>query len=228
MTRSSILIFLLCALGASPLYAAVYKCKDKQGETIYTDAPCDGEEIKIPELKTYTPVNTRRDRITSKTSKKEQDGYQTVEIVSPKNDATIRSHKGNVDVRVLIKPNLLIGEGHKIAIVLDGQQLSTTGVQTIFRLRNLVRGSHAVQVFIIDDEGKVVRTSNTVNFHIRTESAYGREREIGAPGGGTPSSADDEAEEETGSTRRSGNQGTPSDTRPPGATRAPGVRRPGG
>lgn len=174
MMRHTILLFLLCAFGATPLFASVYKCKDAQGEIIYTDTPCDGKKLDLPSLKAYTPVDTRSASIPSSGSTNDtgEPGYEVVEIVSPDQDATIRDAKGNVDVRVLIKPRLFIAKGDKIAIVLDGKQLDKTGVQTLFRLQNLARGSHSVQVFILDQAGKVIRASNTVTFHVRITSVF--------------------------------------------------------
>ncbi len=167
------LLLTLAVLGLvlpSVASAKLYKCKDGQGEVIYTDKACDvgkGEELKLAPYSTYTPTIVP---IPAAANVEQQDpaaSYKVFEIIKPKNDKLLSSNTGRVNVTFRIDGPLLSLKGHKFAIALDGKKLKSRGVTNQIRLDSVNPGTHTLQVFVVDAEDKVVKSSNIVTFHMK-------------------------------------------------------------
>ncbi|NNG13619.1 MAG: DUF4124 domain-containing protein [Gammaproteobacteria bacterium] len=151
--------------------AKLYKCEDAEGNIIYTDEACaDGKELKLPPLHTYTPIVVPPSFPTQKDASKESDTYESLSIIEPKNDQVIYDNTGTVTVGIKLVPELKTLKEHKFSIALDGKQLKTKGVTNQIKLQNLDRGSHSVQVFVVDAANSILLSSNTITFHLRRES----------------------------------------------------------
>lgn len=188
MHRTVIVTILL--LLAIPAWAKLYKCTDAAGNIIYTDEPCiGGEELKLPPLPTFS---SQKKPAPSATSNDEEpklppgekpafEGYTSLKIVQPQKDRVVQSTSGKVDISVAISPPLQVDAGHKIQISFDGQALKTTGSTTRVQLNNVDRGTHTVQVSVLDSKGAVVKSSSTVRFHVRVTSVIGVPNPLKAP-----------------------------------------------
>lgn len=165
-----IAVCVLCGL-AVPAYAKLYKCEDANGNTVYTDQACEGgEEIKLPPLQTYTPVKvptTSSNPVAGKGLKK---AYTRLEITSPQNDKQVYTNTGTVNIVYNLSPGLKKAKGHKFTMALDGKQLPSKGVTSQIKLSNIDRGTHTVQVFVVDTSNQILLSSNTVTFHLKKES----------------------------------------------------------
>jgi hypothetical protein len=169
-------LVILCALTmfVMPAMAQLYKCKDADGNIIYTDEPCtNGEELKLPPLPTYTPArlppafpDTARG---DKKDKKEQ-GYTSLVIRSPENDSVVRNNTGTVNITYTLKPALDKNRGHQFSIVLDGKQLKTKGTTSEVQLSDIDRGAHTIQIHVVDDQDKVLISSKPTTFHMKRHS----------------------------------------------------------
>jgi len=166
MQRTIILFAVMALALPSAVSAKLYKCKNAQGEVVYTDKKCDGqgEELKLPPYSTYKP-NIIPVPKSEPVAKDPAVSYKQLEITSPKNDDLIYSNTGVVNVKFKINGPLLSLKGHKFAVVLDGERLKSRGVTTQIRLNSVERGTHTLQVVVVDRDDKTIKSSKTISFH---------------------------------------------------------------
>lgn len=179
MLRTVIVTMLLVI--ATPALAKMYKCTDADGNIIYTDEPCiGGEELKLPPLPTFkSPPAKPNTKPASSESKAFE--YTKLEISKPRNEQMLEDQTGKVEILVDIVPALQHLDGHRLTISLDGTKLKGSGTTTRIQLDKVDRGSHTLQVSIIDESGAVLKTSPSVTFHNRRPS-LNRPRPLGVPG----------------------------------------------
>jgi hypothetical protein len=159
------LTVLACILPTLGL-AAVYKWVDEEGNVVFSDRPRDGaEEVKLPEVSTYTPAPLPVPEEPAP-AQGEAPGYPQLTIEEPAADATIWDAQGNVPVQLTLKPELDTTAGHKIRITIDGVKQAQESTNPRFVLTNVARGTHTLQVSVIDADGKVLTSSDPVTFHL--------------------------------------------------------------
>ena len=164
---------LLIIFMALPAFARdVYKWTNEEGVVIYSDIPQEGAE--------RIRVNTGRQVPASRSGAEQgeaQSGsgdeaeaitYESLEIIQPADDATIRSNEGMVAVGLSLSPAL--GQGHEVKIIVDGTELEGGMKGTQFTLNNLNRGTHSLQTRVVDAQGNELITSNSISFHLRQTS----------------------------------------------------------
>ena len=93
-------------------------------------------------------------------------------IVSPEDDAAVRSNAGNLRVRVRIDPQLR--EGHWLRLLLDGVPQGASSRAPVFELTNIDRGTHSLQLHIVDKTDAVVYTGTPSTFHLLRHSRLHR------------------------------------------------------
>jgi hypothetical protein len=162
-------VLILCLAIAPTVAGAMYKWKDADGNTHYSERPpADGaEEVKLPKAVTYTPKQTA-DSSGGDPEKADEAGYQELKITKPEMNETVRSNKGEVQVQFELTPTLL--QGHQYKLFLDGKKLEQTITQTSVTLSGLTRGSHTVVVKVTDAKEALLLSSKSVIFHLRRES----------------------------------------------------------
>jgi len=95
--------------------------------------------------------------------------YDSLRIVSPQPDATVRDNKGSVRVVVHLSPTLQADRGHRLMLSLDGRPTAQmVGIE--YLLKNVNRGTHTVQVQVTDSKGATKIRSNPVVFHLHQSS----------------------------------------------------------
>lgn len=163
---------LLLALVA-PANAGIYSYIDADGNRVFTDRPAGqaAEQIELkptndmpalPPAAPAAPVPAATAAIR----------YQ-LQIVSPAEDETIRSNAGDLLVSASGNPAPQAGHGNQL--LLDGEALSAAGPETHFELHNVDRGTHRLQLRVIDAEGRELARSPPRTFHlIRTSLAQRR------------------------------------------------------
>ena len=174
--RLSIKQFLLGLLICLPLIVLsaenkIYKTRDADGNIIYTDqAPENATEVEVEE-----PVNYIKSegipKFQSKPDlklKKKPPGYKTLLITSPAPNDTIRTNAGTLQVLYEMSPNLQ--SNHSLQLLVDGSVAQSTK-SGAFTLNNLDRGTHQLQLQIIDSQsGKVLKSSASVSVTILRHS----------------------------------------------------------
>jgi hypothetical protein len=164
-----LLIFFL----AMPALAKdVYKWTNEEGVVIYSETYREGAERmhvsgdkSSPRSGTEAADEFQEEAVEGAVGDSD---YTKLEIVQPENEATVRNNEGTVTVGLVISPTL--AEGDSIKIVVDGSELENDLKSAQFSLNNLNRGTHSLVVRVVDKDGNVQITSNSVNFHLRKAS----------------------------------------------------------
>jgi len=166
------LLVLLLTFGVtSPAFAAVYKSVDEEGNVIYSDQPRPGaERLKVPAVPTYTAAPLPPSSAKAPAAKAEPPTYTEAAIVQPSHDSTVRNNAGIVVISVLLEPALRTDLGHKIALSMDGNPLGEPGASMAIQLDNVDRGTHTLQISVVDDAGTVLASSEPTTFHMKRAS----------------------------------------------------------
>ena len=172
-----------CLLFVGVAWSAIYQSRDKDGNVVFSDEPGNGaEKVDLPPLPTYTAP-----KITPKASADKETGegkkatlYNSLEIVSPKADQTIRENAGNVAVQARLSPVLKRSSRHKVQFFLDGQPVGNASASLQATFVNVDRGTHSVDVAVVDSSGKEFIRSGPVVFHLQ-RVALGGKRVVPSP-----------------------------------------------
>lgn len=181
MYRSGVLCLLILTVTSAPIASAadakVYKTRDKDGNVVFSDVPPASVEeaskaaieVKVPN--TYetrgqgqSAADNREPWIVGEDESAEFIPYATLQVAFPANDAPLRDNTGNVTVQITIEP-LLTGS-HRLRLLMDGTTAGEDSA-TSFMLPNVDRGTHSLQVQVIDEDGKVLQSSETSTFHLQ-------------------------------------------------------------
>lgn len=179
-------VALLIGLGAASVEAAtrIYRTVDEDGNVVFTDVPPrDAEQeaaVDVNAPNSFTPPPVEREtRSVSEWLGNDADApadpgeeaaplsYQSLRVAAPANDEGIRENAGNVTVTAAIEPQL--ATGHAIQVYLDGQ-LRQSGHATSFQLVNVDRGTHSLQLRVVDASGNTVIASEPSVFHLQRRS----------------------------------------------------------
>ena len=162
------LLLLLAALvPAVPATAVVYRWVDEEGNVVYSDQPHPGAE-RIEELEVQTlPAPPPPPPLERTPQPQPAPGYEAVRIERPRPDETIIDTQGNFTVAGSLQPPLQAAAGHRVRLLLDGKPVGEPGTSLSFSLTNIDRGTHTVQLEVVDRDGKRVAASEPVTFHLR-------------------------------------------------------------
>ena len=156
------LLLSLILLSHTAMAADVYKTVDKNGNVTFTDNPDPTKKSEVVDLPPITAIPPAAKTTPSSSYKplngKSEDPYQSLTITQPANDSTIRDN-GSFSVKAGIKPRLY-GD-HKLQLTLDGVIQGKTQRGTSFKLENIDRGTHQLEISIVDKKGTVIRKTNS-------------------------------------------------------------------
>jgi len=169
------ILFCLLLIISTNLFAEkIYQWTDEQGNTVFSDKPHpDAKQIDVPKLPSFESKVTPqvKENSTKKSSKKSTNSqviYQTLHIVSPKQEETIWSNPGVIMVNVDLKPAL--AKKDKLIVTVDGNKKGETTSGNSIELTGIDRGTHSIQAKIIDANGKVVKTSQSITVYLHKTS----------------------------------------------------------
>jgi hypothetical protein len=152
---------------------SVYRSVDQSGSVVYSDQPSKGaKRVTIqPNTSTYTPPPAPVFKLDPPTEKKAEARkavkYDSIRIVSPAPEETVRDNEGLVSVAVALTPKL--EEGHQLRLFLDGKP-SVTLDKSIGTLSEVERGEHRVLAEVADAKGQVLARSDPVLFFMKRHS----------------------------------------------------------
>ena len=98
--------------------------------------------------------------------------YTAAVIVSPADDMAVRSNAGSLTVVARVDPELQ--EGHRLQLLLDGAPRGAPGRKPEFHLENIDRGTHSLQLQVVDDANGVLFTGPRSTFHLLRHSRLHR------------------------------------------------------
>jgi len=165
--RTTLLIFALLFASTSAQADKVYKWVDAQGNVLYTDQPRKGaQEIKIAK-QPPTPAPTALASV-----QRDRARYAAVTVAVPTNEDTIRDNAGDVKVAVDVVPPLRTDLGDRIKLSLDGGALETDVSSPEVVLSGLDQGTHTLQAVVTDNNGRVLASSDPVEFFLKHWSIF--------------------------------------------------------
>lgn len=173
MTLHQIMTAFACAMLASSgaAMAAVYKSVDAQGNVVYTDEPQgNAKPVDLPPLSTVPPPRSLNQVPPEESADKGESVYETISIITPANDDTIRDNTGNVAVSIAVEPALKRSAGHRFQYFLDGQTEGEPKASDRIVLQNLDRGAHTVEVAVVDSSGTELLRSPANRFYLHRQS----------------------------------------------------------
>ncbi|WP_111498280.1 DUF4124 domain-containing protein [Marinobacter bohaiensis] len=180
MNRGIVVLSLL-ALAASSVQAQVYRSVDEQGNVTFTDqASSGGEEVNVKPVTTVTLPDAEDVRqLEAQQEKPSVDDqtpakpYSRVGFDAPEDDTAF--HSGNGDMTFAVSSQPALRNGHLFEVSLDGQPIGQNASGQ-FALQNVFRGTHNASVNVIDRDGRIVQSGQSITFTIHRPSVLNRNR----------------------------------------------------
>jgi len=151
----------------------IYHWVDEDGKIHFSDTATPGtEQINVKNnnlLSTGKKEGKESDAVFNELSLDDEDDkpvvtYQAT-ITSPEDDKPLRSNDGTIDIHVVTEPEK--ENTQKLQLYLDGKKLGTPQISPTMRALNIDRGTHQVQVELLDEDGKVLAKTQVVTVHLQ-------------------------------------------------------------
>ena len=165
-----LLILVTSVLLSVAANAQIYKHVDENGNITFTDKPPeDATPVSIGRTNTLPPPDMPKptaeaEEATATVAELEPPDRYSINIISPMEDAVIPHGPGNFGVNVAVTPDL--HETDLIQLFLDGDPVGEPQRQSSWGLTNVSRGTHGLEVRIIDLRGQVKGRSPSVRVHV--------------------------------------------------------------
>ncbi|MGD8175770.1 DUF4124 domain-containing protein [Marinimicrobium sp. ARAG 43.8] len=167
--RTLLPLLLLCLISLPSLAQPVYKSVDEHGRVTYSDKPPRegrGEAAQLPPVNTV-PAEERRAPAETEQSPEEARIEYRVQLVSPAPESSVPPGQRNLPISVQTDPPL--APGHVIAYYMDDELLAETSERQ-FVVQEIFRGTHQIVADVIDAEGQVLGSSETISVHVHRPS----------------------------------------------------------
>lgn len=150
--------------------AQIYQWTDNQGVVHFSDTPHAGaKKLENLDVQTYStpPVPSSVPSIQENIEDidEKQKEYTKVAILQPKDKLTIRNPQGYVVVSALVEPALFPGD--KVQVLLDDNVIGSPQEALIFQLSGIYRGTHTIEIQVVDSEGNVIKSSPFVTIYMQ-------------------------------------------------------------
>lgn len=156
-----------------PAQAEMYKWIDEEGNVSYSDQPQHKDARKlVPPSDNTLPAMTipPKAQAAPVAPDEPETSYSSIQITSPEHDQAIRSNAGNISVSLSTEPALNLAQGHSISLLLDHQLVSENITTDQASLQNIDRGTHQLRAVIKNKQGKTLKQSDTITFHLHRHS----------------------------------------------------------
>ncbi|HUQ53904.1 MAG TPA: DUF4124 domain-containing protein [Gammaproteobacteria bacterium] len=164
-------LILLSAFSATAVNGApAWTWTDASGTVHFSDRPVEGaRRVELSGAQGFGSAGAVRSAPRT-TASDEQAGslYQAIDIVSPADQETLWNVGGVLNVQVRFQPALQAG--HRFDLAFDGQRRNVNTTTTRVALPDIVRGSHTLQVVVIDAAGAEVTRSAPRTFFVQQTS----------------------------------------------------------
>ena len=160
--------------------AEIWRWTDANGVVHYSDNPVPGAvrmSISAPRPSGSGPVGEPPPEVTPREPRQQPFAYVRCEVASPARDETFHRVQA-VNIALDVEPALQ--SGHRIEVQVNGVRLADWPANAIsYTIPEVFRGSHTVQVRVLDMDGAVLCTGQPLTFHLRQQSVL-------APGRASP------------------------------------------
>jgi hypothetical protein len=153
---------------------------DANGTVHFSDRPVEGaRQIELAGAQGFGAQAPRPVRSTDAPSGEQAAPYQTVDIVSPSEQETLWNIGGTLNVQALFQPALQ--PGHRYDVALDGQRRNLNVTSQRVALPNVFRGTHTLQLIVLDATGAELMRSPTRSFIVQQTSLLNPNSAIARP-----------------------------------------------
>lgn len=171
-------VLLLTCLTAQ---ADIYSYINEQGERVYSDRPAAHADSQ-----TVTPTPTNRMQAGQRFIKlKPPPGtvhaqhepvpvYQQLQLLQPVAGQNLHNTGRSISIQVASRPALQ--PGHSYQLWLDGQPFGPASQSTQWTVEEVDRGSHSLQVRLLDAQGAVLQHSESLDIHLHQTSLIQKRR----------------------------------------------------
>lgn len=171
MHRTLGFLSLVLAAAATAGAAEVYRWMGADGQIHFSDRPQPGaERITItvsppassPSFAASAAAGSRvpEDEATGPVAR-----YQSLTITSPTQEQVLWNIEGQLDVAAALQPALQAG--HTLQFNLDGRTVVAEAGSTRAQFPEVFRGEHALQVEVVDAQGRTLVASLPTRFFVR-------------------------------------------------------------
>lgn len=167
---SPLSVICLCVAFSSMAMATskIYHWVDKDGKSHYSDtAELGTQEIQIINKNIITSYKVQPED-TAEVKEEPAITYQA-DIISPENDSPLRSNDGSINIQVKTTPEKKATQ--KLQLFLDGKALGSPQISSTIRVANIDRGTHQLQVQLLDESGKVLARTQIVTVYLQRISS---------------------------------------------------------
>lgn len=179
--------FLLLGIALTAGAADIWRWKDANGVTHYSDSPVPGaERVNVPRAP-RTDAAAPASSATNASPTPEQAApqpaavvqYRRCAVTSPQNDAVFNNVDA-VEASLAIEPALQAG--HQVLVLLNGGAYTDwpEGAAS-HTLTGLFRGSYTLAVRVLDESDRALCSSAAINFHVRQPSVLSPARQAPRP-----------------------------------------------
>ena len=177
-------LILLSALSATTASGApAWTWVDANGTVHFSDRPVEGaRQIDLAaaqNIGTQPPPPAVRSSNTAAPAGERAAPYQMVEIVSPSEQETLWNIGGTLNVQTRFQPALR--PGHRYDVALDGQRRNLNTTSSSVALPDVFRGTHTLQVVVLDAAGAELMRSPVRNIVVQQTSVQNPNSAIARP-----------------------------------------------
>ena len=189
--KSFVATFALMALSAVVLAQGVYVTQGENGP-VFSDKPQAGaKELSLRPLTVVAPTKETKAAVPAPANPAEVQkadaapfAYRDFSILSPENESSVVANTAVFEVRVAVDPPLRLGEGHAIAVSLNGQVVgqrytaSEIMIPPEFWGERLPPPNQTIQLdaSIVDADGQVLKKAQPIRFVLRYAAVMNRPR----------------------------------------------------
>jgi hypothetical protein len=163
------LILLFASLGTSATGAPAWTWVDANGQVHFSDRPVPGaRQVELVGAQGFGSAGVARGVTAPSAPGDPAAPYQAIDIVSPAEQETLWNIGTTLNVQVRFSPSLQ--PGHRYDVVYDGQRrnINTTSPRVV--VPDVFRGTHTVQVVVIDGSGAELMRSPSRTFFVQQTS----------------------------------------------------------
>ena len=153
--------------------AQIYRSVGADGSVVFSDIEEDNsEKVSIDIAPSYTApeilLGVIEENLEAEKAIVVIPKYK-LSISSPRQNGTFQNPE-NIAVMVTISPELNATRDDKLIFKLDGKQIGSAQIPLNTVLTGVERGSHILLVSVIDKSGKVLKSSQSILFHVQRGS----------------------------------------------------------
>tara|TARA_R110001583_G_scaffold30866_2_gene106172 strand:+ start:31818 stop:32360 length:543 start_codon:yes stop_codon:yes gene_type:complete len=150
----------------------IYHWIDEDGKAHFSDTAIPGTkeiQVKNNNLLPAEEINMEQtDSIANQLSFDQQEKSQIIyqaTIISPEDDKPLHSNDGTIEIHIETEPAK--ENTQKLQLYLDGKKLGSPQISSTMRALNIDRGTHQVQVELLDENGNVLAKTQIVTVHLQ-------------------------------------------------------------